>query len=392
MMGLFLLGLAFFLGFYIVSQAISKILKQEKEQLFHTIMQSQRTQNENLTQGLLNIQNNLKENIRESDRQMKDALDRSSSLLSQQFDKLNLITEQRLQHISLTVEERLTKGLEKTSSTFINIVERLAIIDDAQKKITELSTNVVSLKEILHDKRSRGAFGEIQLNALIQNVLPSQHFSLQHTLSNGYRADCMLFLPEPTGNVAIDAKFPLESFRTLTDFDTPESERLQAKQQFRQDIKKHIQAISEKYIVQGETSDGAIMFIPAEAVFSEIHAHFPDLVEQAQKAHVWMTSPTTLMAIITTASAVIKDSATRQQIHIIQEHLAYLAQDFSRFEKRMDNLTKHIKQVNNDAEEVHTSARKITHRFSKIEKVEIEKMELEESELLGTVEFEDQES
>lgn len=382
-----ILALTLFIGFYLISYTLNKVLKQEKEQLFQMFLQSQRTQNEGLTQGLFNIQSSLKENIIESDRQVKDALARSTTVLSQQFDKLNLITEQRLHSISINVEERLTKGLEKTSATFINIVERLAIIDDAQKKITELSTNVVSLKEILHDKRSRGAFGEIQLNALIQNVMPTQHFSLQHTLSNGYRVDCMLFLPEPTGNIAIDAKFPLESFRTLTDFNSSDAQRAAAKQQFRQDIKRHIQAISEKYIVKGETSDGALMFIPAEAVFSEIHSHFPDLVEQAQKAHVWLTSPTTLMAILTTASAVIKDSATRQQIHIIQEHLGYLAQDFARFEKRMDNLTKHIQQVNNDAEEVHTSARKISHRFSKIEKVE-----LADSNLSSTLEFEDQQS
>ncbi len=370
---------------------LNKMIKTGlKEYLLHAIIQSQQTQNEALNQGLLRIQESLRDNIRESDRQMKDALERSQTNLSTQFDKLNVTTEQRLHNISVMVETRLSKGLEKTNVTFTNIIERLAIIDDAQKKITELSTNVVSLKEILHDKRSRGAFGEIQLNALIHNVIPAQNFALQHTLTNGCRVDCMLFLPPPTGNIAIDSKFPLENFRIFTNFNSSEEERAQAKQQFRQDIKKHIQAISEKYIIPGETSDGALMFIPAEAVFSEIHANFPDLVDQAQKARVWLSSPTTLMAILTTACAVIKDSATRKQIHIIQEHLGYLAIDFNRFEKRMDNLTKHIKQVNTDAEEVHTSARKISNRFSKIEKVEIEKVEVESQCPTTAIELEEQ--
>jgi len=245
------------------------------------------------------------------------------------------------------------------------------MIDEAQKKITELSSNVVSLKEILHDKRSRGAFGEVQLNALIHNMIPTQHFALQHTLSNGSRVDCILFLPDPTGNIAIDAKFPLENFRVFTDFNRSAEEKVQARQQFRQDIKKHIQTIQQKYIIPGETSDGALMFIPAEAVFSEIHAHFPDLVEYAHKARIWLASPTTLMAILTTASAVIKDCATRNQVHIIQKHLTQLANDFNRFEKRMDNLSKHIKQVNEHADEVNISARKISERFTKIEKVAI---------------------
>lgn len=384
---LFIFCFIFYLTFF-----LSKTMKTGlKEYLLQAIIQSQQTQNEALNQGLLRIQDALRDNIRESDRQIKDTLERSQASLSVQFDKLNLTTQQNLQNISLTVEERLAKGLEKTNITFTNIIERLAIIDDAQKKITELSTNVVSLKEILHDKRSRGAFGEIQLNALIHNVIPAQNFALQHTLTNGNRVDCMLFLPPPTGNIAIDAKFPLENFQIFTNFNSSVEQRTQARQQFRQDIKKHIQAISEKYIIPGQTSDGALMFIPAEAVFSEIHAHFPDLVEQAQKARVWLASPTTLMAILTTASAVIKDCATRKQVHIIQEHLAHLAMDFSRFEKRMDSLTKHIKQVNSDAEEVHTSARKISNRFSKIEKVEIEKIEID-SQCPAAVELEDQES
>ena len=186
------------------------------------------------------------------------------------------------------------------------------------------------------------------------------------------------FLPEPTGTLCLDSKFPLESYQRLANPDISEPERKQAEQQFRQDIKKHIKDIAEKYIIPGQTADGAVMFIPAEAVFAEIHARFPDLVETAQQARVWLTSPTTMMAVLTTSRAVLKDAATRKQVHIIQDHLVALSKDFERFQSRMVNLAKHIDQANRDVEEVHTSARKISSRFEKIEKVELQ----QESELL----------
>ena len=302
---------------------------------------------------------------------LQKGLKLSSDMIGERVEKLTTQTDTRLKEISGQVEKRLAEGFEKTTKTFADVIKRLALIDEAQKKITELSTNVVSLQAILSDKRSRGAFGEVQLSALLRNSLPERHFSLQHSLSNGTRADSILFLPEPTGNVAIDAKFPLESYKRMTDLDTPDSEKQTAERQFKLDIKKHINDIAEKYIIQGETADGAVMFIPAEAVFAEIHAHHPELIELAQRSHVWLVSPTTMMAILTTARAVIKDEATRKQVHIIREHLSYLAKDFDRFQTRMDNLARHIKQAHNDVEQVHTSAQKISSRFEKIENVEL---------------------
>jgi DNA recombination protein RmuC len=281
------------------------------------------------------------------------------------------ILYEQLKEISLHVEKRLNDGLDKTSATFTDIVKRLALIDDAQKKLSELSSSVVSLQEILIDKRSRGAFGEMQLKNLVLNMLPAESCAFQHTLSNGLRADCMLFLPDPTGHIVIDSKFPLENFQIMTDYDSSEAERKKAHQIFKVDIKKHITDIASKYIIPGETSDGAVLFIPAEAVFAEIHAHFPDLVAFAQRSNVWLASPTTLMAILTTARAVLKDAATKQHIHVIQEHLRYLAKDFNRFEHRMDNLVKHIDQAQKDVQQVHTSAKKITSRFIQIEKADI---------------------
>lgn len=235
----------------------------------------------------------------------------------------------------------------------------------------------MSLQDVLLDKKSRGAFGEVQLATLITNMIPQNHFALQHTLSNQKRADCILFLPPPTGNVVIDAKFPLETYQRLMNLDVQSPERKSLQQQFRLDLQKHIKDISEKYIIPEETADGAMMFIPAEAIFAEIHANYPDLIELAHRSRVWMVSPTTLMAVLTTARAVLKDDATRHQVHIIQEHLRNLAQDFSRFEKRMDKLTKHIDQAQQDVSEVNTSAKKISQRFMKIDAVELEWQEQE---------------
>ena len=289
-------------------------------------------------------------------------------------EKLVAVNNQRLEQIGEKVEQRLEHGFDKTSKVFQDVLKRLVEIDKAQEKIAELSGNVVSLKEILSDKRSRGAFGEVQLTSLISNMMPENSYSLQHTFKVGseiIRPDCVLMLPEPTGTICIDSKFPLESYQRMTDLDLGDADRAAAERQFRQDIKKHIKDISSKYIIPGETSDGAMMFIPAEAIFAEIHSHYPDLVEEAQHARVWLTSPTTMMAVLTTARAVLKDAATRQQIHIIQEHLSVLAQDFGRFQTRMDKLASHIGQAQKDVGEVQTSARKISSRFEKIEKVEL---------------------
>ncbi len=323
-------------------------------------------------QTLKILQDTLHQGFQETRLQVKEALTDYSTDVGKRVDHLTQTTDLHLKEINQKVEKRLAEGFEKTNETFSDVIKRLALIDAAQKKITELSSNVVNLQEILTDKRSRGAFGEVQLSALIRNVMPEAHFSLQHTLSNGKRADCILFLPEPTGNIVIDAKFPLENFKILIDSNSSTAEKKDAEQQFKIDIRKHIQDIAEKYIIAGETADGAVMFIPAEAVFAEIHARYFDLVEIAHRAKVWIVSPTTMMAILTTARAVLKDAATRQQLHIIQKHLHLLANDFGRFQKRMDKLAQHIEKAHSDVAEVHTSAKKISQRFGQIEKVELE--------------------
>src|SRR3989338_2736335 len=319
------------------------------------------------------LQESLNKGFETITHRMNSTLISNTELLSKRVEKLTENTDQHLKDISGQVEKRLKEGFEKTTATFADVLTRLALIDEAQKKITELSINVVSLQEILADKRARGAFGEVQLSALIHNAIPPTHVKMQHELSNGKRADCFLLLPEPTGNIVIDAKFPLETYRQMTNPQLGESDKRQAEKQFRQDVKKHIHDIAEKYIVPNETADGAIMFIPAEAIFAEVHCNYPDLIEEAHKLRVWLVSPSTLMAILTTARAVIKDDATRKQIHIIQEHLNYLAHDFNRFQDGMNSLAKHIDQAHGDIQDVQTSAKKITSRFIKIERVDLEK-------------------
>ena len=317
------------------------------------------------------LQQSFKSTLLQLDVQVQDTLTRTRNDLTARVEDFNIKTEQRLATITNQIENKLNHGFEKTNETFIDIVKRLTVIDEAQKKISELSTNVVSLQEILSDKRARGAFGEVQLHTLIKNVLPSNAYALQYTLKNGTRADCVLFLPNPSGNIVIDSKFPLEDYQKSNIPGINESSKKVAQKQFGLAVKKHINDISDKYIIPGETSDGAVMFIPAEAIFSEIHAYYPDLVSYSQQKKVWLTSPTTMMAVLTTAHSVLKDAATRQQVNLIQEHLRYLSQDFGRFEKRMDNLTKHLNQANQDAEQVHISAKRINSRFKKIEQVDI---------------------
>jgi DNA recombination protein RmuC len=291
--------------------------------------------------------------------------------LATSIETLSKTVDGRLEQIGGKVNERLDEGFKKTNETFVSVMARLATIDEAQKKIDGLTTNVVSLQELLGDKRSRGAFGEVQLEGLVRNILSPQAYEMQYTLPNGSRADCVLKLPEPTGMVAVDSKFPLENYHRMFDAASP-AEKLVAERQFKADVKKHVDDIAGKYIIPNVTSDGAVMFIPAEAVFAEIHAHHSDVVDYAMQRRVWIVSPTTLMAVLNTARAVMKDVETRKQVHIIKDELGKLGKDFGRFDERMKKLAEHIRQANKDVDDVQISSRKITEQFAKIERVELD--------------------
>lgn len=295
--------------------------------------------------------------------------------IQETIGRLGGVVDGRLAEISGKVSERLDEGFKKTNETFANVMARLATIDEAQKKIDGLTSNVVTLQELLGDKRSRGAFGEVQLEALVRNILPPGAYEFQATLSNRNRVDCLLTLPEPTGRVAVDSKFPLENYNRMFDSALGEAEHTAATRGFKADVRKHVDDIAGKYIIEHETSDGAVMFVPAEAVFAEIHAYHGDLVDYAMQKRVWIVSPTTLMAVLNTARAVIKDVETRKQVHIIKDELSKLGRDFGRFEDRMKKLATHIRQANDDVQEVSISSDKISKRFRQIESVDLEHLQ-----------------
>ena len=362
---LILVSLFFFL---IILVLISITLTKERNKVNNELK-------DNIIKHQLNslkiIQDSIQTNISSIRSQINETLNNNTNTLEKRMDKLTDKTDKQLKGINDQLEKRLYEGFEKTTNVFTDIVKRLALIDNAQKKITELSDNIIAFQDILTDKRARGAFGEIQLSSLIRNMIPEKHFSLQHTLSNGKRADCILFLPDPTGNIVIDAKFPLENYNRLMK-NRSSSEKQALEKLFKNDITRHIEDIANKYIIPNETADGAMMFIPAEAIFSEIHSHYPEIIEKSHKLKVWIVSPTTTMAILTTARAVLKDEATRKQVSIIQEHLNKLSKDFTLFQKRMTDLAKHISQAHSDVELVHKTSKRISSNFEKIEKVELD--------------------
>ncbi|MGO9446874.1 MAG: DNA recombination protein RmuC [Thiobacillaceae bacterium] len=314
----------------------------------------------------------------------QNTLNNAALQLTATIEALAKTVDARLAEISGRVAERLDHGFKNTNETFAKVMERLATIDEAQKKIDGLTTNVVTLQEILGDKRSRGAFGEVQLEALVRNILPPTAYSFQQTLSNGSRVDCLLVLPDPTGKVAVDSKFPLENYSRMFGRDLTEAERGQAARMFKGDVKKHVDDIAGKYIIEHETSDGAVMFVPAEAVFAEIHANHSDLVDYALSRRVWIVSPTTLMAVLNTARAVIKDVETRKQIHIIKDALAKLGKDFNLFDERLHKLAAHIRQAHEDTEKIQISGHKLSQHFKRIEAVDLEHLQASQPVLTDT--------
>ena len=358
-----------------LSDRFNKTVSDELTATRESLQKLQLSQQESLAKIREDVIEKLHTTLSEQGKSQQDSLQNSLKNTSLQLihsvENLTKSVDDRLQEITGKVHERLEEGFKKTNATFVSVMERLAKIDEAQKKIDGLTTNMVSLQELLGDKRSRGAFGELQLEGLIKNILPPDSYALQHTFLNGSRADCVLFLPDPTGTVAVDSKFPMENYQKMFEINSSEIDKAKAKKQFKLDVKKHISDIAKKYIIPDETSDGAVMFIPAEAVFAEIHAYHPELIQESMARKVWLVSPTTLMAVLNTARAVLKDVETRKQVHIIKSELGKLGKDFDRFDGRMKKLADNIRLAHENAQDVHISSQKISRRFSQIERVEL---------------------
>ena len=333
----------------------------------------------NMTERLGRFEVNINKEIND----FKNELNRG---LNEDFDKLNNKIEARLNLINDKVNERLDQNFEKTNKTFTNVLERLSKIDEAQKKIDGLSNDIVSLQSILTDKKSRGIFGEVNLKHILVSVFGEKNdkiYSLQYTLPNGTIADSVLFAPAPLGTITIDSKFPLESYRMMVDKKLPQEIRERYEKQFKSDVKKHIDAISNKYIIEGVTSDQAIMFLPAEAIFAEINAYHQDIIEYAYRKKVWITSPTTLISTLTVIQMIIKNIERDKYTSVIHEELNKLGVEFSRYKERWDKLAKSIQTVNKDVESVYITTEKISKKFDVISGVEIDKINNEDYDKLN---------
>jgi DNA recombination protein RmuC len=313
-----------------------------------------------MTEALARHQGDLAERMATSQAELSGRVQQSESGLSQRLDQL-----------SRRVGDGLQQHTEKTGENLRHLAERLAVIDRAQQTITGLSQQMVGLQDILSNKQSRGAFGEIQLRDLVTAALPPSAYDFQVTLSNAKRADCVLKLPNPPGSIVIDSKFPLESFQALRNAETDEQRKI-AGRAFDADVRKHVKDIAEKYIVAGETADSAMMFLPSEAVYAELHASFQGTVEESYRRRVWIVSPTTLMATLNTVRAVLKDAKMREQAGVIQAEVVKMLDDVGRLDTRVGNLQRHFEQTVEDMRAIRISTEKISKTGEKIEALHFE--------------------
>lgn len=301
-----------------------------------------------------------------------------SSDLRKDFEHLNEQMQNKINYMNDKVNERLEDNFQKSNKTFTSILERLTKIDEAQKKIDGLSTEIVSLQSVLTDKKTRGIFGEVNLNYILTSVFGENTkgiYEIQHKLSNGFIADAILYAPSPLGTICIDSKFPLENYQKMTDKSLSKEAREVATKQFKMDVKKHIDAISSKYIVPGETAGEAILFLPAEAIFAELNAYHSDLIKEAYNKKVWITSPTTLMSTLTTIGMILKNMERDKYAKVIHEELNKLSFEFARYKERWDKLSRSIDTVTKDVKEINVTTDKITKRFQSINSVDVEKLE-----------------
>lgn len=326
----------------------------------------------------LEIANSINKSSKESVKDLSDFKDGLKKDILENFEALNLKIEQQMQRINQKVEFRLNEGFEKTNKTFTNIVERLTKIDQAQKNIEKLSTDVVSLQNVLTDKKSRGTFGEVQLNHILSSIFGEKNdlvYQTQATLSNGKIVDALIHVPDPMGDLAVDSKFPLENYQRMVDKDLTDRQVLEATRKFKSDLKKHVDDIASKYIIPMETSDQAVMFVPAEAIFAELNAYHQDIIDYAQRKRVWIASPTTLMSLLTTVQVLLRNVERDKYAKIIQQELVRLGDEFKRYQNRWDKLSRSIDTVNKSVKDIHTTSTKIGKRFDEISQVQLAEKE-----------------
>ncbi len=305
--------------------------------------------------------------------QLAGGLNHVSEAQAQAQAAMLQLMERRLAQVREQMSENLQGSARRTAQSLGELQQRLATIDKAQENITRLSGDVLSLQDILSNKQTRGAFGEIQLRDIVTKALPSDSYTLQHTLSNGRRVDCLVHLPNPPGPICIDSKFPLEAYEALRKAGS-ERQMQDAARHFRTAVRKHIKDISEKYILEGETADGALMFLPSEAVYAELHANFPEIVREGFAARVWIVSPTTCMATLNTMRAILKDARMHEQAGAIRRELGLLFADVERLGNRVENLDRHFHQASKDISEIKISAEKAGRRARRLDRFDFEEL------------------
>lgn len=345
------------------------------DQISKKISDSEQKQLREMLTGKLETVERLERNTNKMTESFMNFSRETSSTLNDNFSSLNEKVSLNLDKINMRVEERLNEGFEKTNKTFENVLERLSKIDEAQKKIDSLSTNIVSLQDVLTDKKSRGTFGEVQLNHILTSVFGENNnkiYELQKKLINGTIADAVLYIPQPVGMLCVDSKFPLENYQRMIDKNAGEPERKIYERDFKTNVKKHINDISSKYIIEGVTSEQAVMFLPAEAIFAEINAYHQDLIDYAGSKKVWIASPTTLMSVLSTVQVVMRNMEREKYAGIIHEELNKLGREFKLYKDRWDSLAKDIKRVSDDVDKIHITSNKIEKKFDRISKVEVD--------------------
>ncbi|MDD3462954.1 MAG: DNA recombination protein RmuC [Sulfurospirillaceae bacterium] len=337
---------------------------EKNAELFLKISTSQERMKEELQKLLFQMNKDILQSVTVSLKEQKEQS-------SKDFEKLSKEVDIRLQVINEKVEKRLEKGFENIDKTFKDIIVGIAKIGEAQKKIESLSSEVTSLQSVLTDKKSRGIFGEVQLSGILKSIFGERHdmYELQYSFKTGVIADAIIKAPSPLGIISVDSKFPLENYTRMIEDKKFTSD-------FKQNIKKHVNDIASKYIINGVTADMAILFLPAEAIFAEINAYHEDLIDYARQCKVWIASPTTFMALLTTVTAIVRDIKTQEQAKKIQEELLKLSVNFKRYKERWDSLSKHIDTVNKDVKEITATTHKISSEFERIEKVEFKDEEV----------------